>query len=54
MSGYPDPPTSALVAQDLISLFFSRKGFEEWWEEIDPNTQAEIVSEIEAIVAKHA
>lgn len=38
--------------QKIIDLLDGRKGFDYWWDDIHEETQAEIVSELDELVAE--
>lgn len=38
------------LVQDVLNVFFGRKGFDEWWDEIDIETQQEIEQELSRII----
>jgi hypothetical protein len=45
-------PSAHDVVAALHADLFGRGGFDAWWDDIDPTTQREIVTEHEAIVAR--
>lgn len=41
------------VGQKIIDALSDRKGFDWWWDDLDPDIQAEIVAELDHLIDQH-